>query len=163
MLFKVATAAVALCAASASAIALPQNAGNSAGSNMCDASTFNNGADLDIPQANAKDCTDLVAGLDTSQTWSVSKSWARLSTQGTCAFSVRVIAGSKDGLVGGADLADLVNDSVNNFQQSGQVSCKGQFGQVVSAEGEVDCNTPSGGSQVRVEWVIAASSYNPSN
>ncbi|KAM3413479.1 hypothetical protein BST61_g11601 [Cercospora zeina] len=167
MLFNVATAGAALLALSGSAVAVPQrkNAGAASGSNMCDVSTFNNGADYSIPQASAADCTALIQSLDNrEQTWSVAHSWARLVTYGTCAFSVRVIAGSVNGLVGGADLYDLVNDSVKNYAQDGKVSCTGQYGQVVSSEGEVNCNTtPSGYSQVRVEWIVSDSSYNPSN
>lgn len=78
-------------------------------------------------------------------------------------FSIRVIAGGKPGLVGGADVVDLVNDSINDFQETGYVSSRGQYGQIVSAEGEVDCNAKGGGTPVRVEWILASSGYNPPN
>ncbi|KAF2206231.1 hypothetical protein CERZMDRAFT_53627 [Cercospora zeae-maydis SCOH1-5] len=163
MLFNVATAGAALLALSGSAIAAPQrhNAGNASGSNMCDVSTFNDGADYSIPQASADDCTGLIQHLDRTQKWTVDRSWARLETYGTCAFSVRVILGD-GGLVGGADMYDLIHDSVAGYGKEGVVSCTGQFAQVVSAEGEVACNTtPDGATQVRVEWIVADSSYNP--
>ncbi|KAF7189129.1 hypothetical protein HII31_09551 [Pseudocercospora fuligena] len=129
---------------------------------MCDASTFNNGKQYDIVQAPVSDCQALIAGVDRAGTFSLSHSWARPYTQGECAFSVRVIAGSKPGLVGGADVVDLVTDSISKFQESGYISCRGQYGQVVSAEGEVDRNA-IGGDQVRVEWILASSAYNPPN
>jgi hypothetical protein len=67
--------------------------------------------------------------------------------------------GSNDGLIGGADLIDLVNDSVSKFGDNGVLSCQGQYEQYVSSEGEVNCNGI--GNTVRVEWIVAASSYNP--
>ncbi|EME85515.1 uncharacterized protein MYCFIDRAFT_52972 [Pseudocercospora fijiensis CIRAD86] len=140
----------------------PQNAGNSPGSNMCDASTFNNGKTYNIQQAPVSDCRALIASVDRQATFSLNHSWARPYTKNQCAFSVRVIAGSKPGLVGGADIVDLVTDSIKNFQESGKISCRGQYGQVVSAEGEVDCNA-LGGDRVRVEWILASSAYNPPN
>ncbi|EME39817.1 extracellular protein [Dothistroma septosporum NZE10] len=140
----------------------PRNAGNTPGSNMCDASTFNDGTTYDIPQAPVADCRNLVNSIDTSQTFTAEHSWSRPWTYGRCAFNVRVIAGSDAGLVGGADAADLLNDSSRKFGESGSYSCRGSYGQVVSAEGEVDCNAENGG-RVRVEWVVADSSYNPRN
>ncbi|KXT04534.1 hypothetical protein AC578_8653, partial [Pseudocercospora eumusae] len=138
------------------------NAGNSPGSNMCDASTFNNGKTYQIQQAPVADCRKLIDNVNRDGTFSLGHSWARPYTQGECAFSVRVIAGSKPGLVGGADIVDLVTDSITKFQESGYISCKGQYGQVVSSEGEVDCNAV-GGDRVRVEWILASTAYNPPN
>jgi hypothetical protein len=65
--------------------ALPQ-AGNAAGSNQCDVSTFNDGADLSIDEAPVDDCNALIAQINPTQTWSVAKSWARLETWGQCEF-----------------------------------------------------------------------------
>ncbi|KXT18522.1 hypothetical protein AC579_2237, partial [Pseudocercospora musae] len=162
MLFKAAVFGFLPALSLATPFPLPQNAGNSPGSNMCDASTFNNGKTYNIIQAPVSDCRALIAGVNRSGTFSLSHSWARPYVQGNCAFTVRVIAGTKPGLVGGADIVDLVTDSISKFQESGYVACQGQFQQFVSAEGEVDCNA-IGGDKVRVEWILASTAYNPPN
>nr|QDX18265.1 ECP2 protein [Fulvia fulva] len=143
---------------------LPRNAGNSPGSNRCDASTFNNGQDFDIPQAPVNDCRQMVENINIDAQFSVSHSWARpFGGYGDCAFNVRVIAGWRNGLVGGADAVDLLTDSVKNFGEANKVSSKGTYNQIVSAEGEVTCDSVDRGGQVRVQWIVASSSYNPSN
>ena len=59
-------------------------AGRNPGSNMCDASTFNDGKKYDIVQAPVADCQGLINNINRDGTFSVAHSWARPYTYGEC-------------------------------------------------------------------------------
>ncbi|KAH6888494.1 hypothetical protein B0T10DRAFT_562067 [Thelonectria olida] len=123
---------------------------------QCGDSTFELTGDENAKSPNIDDCNDLASGLrGMDQHWELNNwyaiatdpDWLDLVSVGTCHFYINrknFIDSTTDGknLIGTADIADLVQDTVSRFQKWGTVTYPGgslQVGTVIPATGNMGC------------------------
>ncbi|KXS98875.1 hypothetical protein AC578_10851 [Pseudocercospora eumusae] len=128
------------------------NAGVSAGANDCGDSSF-----VKITQSNrpvVADCQQLVSNLAGDKQWVVTTDGIQVAVYGTCAFNAVSFGGNS--IIGNADVIDLINDSIEKFQDNGYLGAKGSYNMYVASSGSVPCTSArSTDKQVRVDWTIS--------
>lgn len=147
------------------------NAGVSAGANDCGDSSFVKITQSDRPVV--ADCQQLVKNLAGDKQWVVTTGGVQVAVYQTCkltfddecdgdmltcscvgAFNAVSFGGNS--IIGNADVIDLINDSINKFQDNGYLGAKGSYNMYVASSGSVPCTSAkTTDKQVRVDWTIS--------
>lgn len=90
--------------------------------------------------AKIADCQELVSKIG-GITWEVGSNPAQLFESGTCKVTAYSI-GAYPAYIGGRDVQDLIQDSINKFGQGGRVA----------GQGLMNCQGPAGNSDV--VWMV---------
>jgi GH18 family chitinase len=102
------------------------------GNNFCDDSSFENRGSDASPSVD--DCRTIIANIqdDPYTQWKhtvVGKRHRQITEAGSCAFGIKAtkVNGNVDFEIGGQDVIDIINDSINKFGGTGKIGARGSM------------------------------------